>query len=92
MAKYKAPTTEQLVANLRAHANALFRMPASEQFIGARDATLHSALLDLAAWIESQAAAPARRGEDDCPACRDGECPTHLGTPSHLGARRGEDE
>lgn len=32
--------------------------------------------------------ATAPTGEQDCIACRDGECPLHLGTPSHLGAAK----
>ena len=33
---------------LRNHAEALFKMPVGEQFIGGRDAVLHSALLQIA--------------------------------------------
>lgn len=38
---------------LRAHADAVFRMPTGEQFMGARDASFHSAMLQLADWIDS---------------------------------------
>lgn len=39
----------------------------------------------LQAIPASPAAAPVLR-VSDCPACQEGECPTHLGTSSHLGA------
>ena len=42
-----------LAEKLRAHADAVFKMPVGEQFIGGRDVAFHSAMLDLADWIES---------------------------------------
>lgn len=41
-----------LPERLRAHADAVFRMPVSEQFLGGRDVAFHSAMLDIATWIE----------------------------------------
>jgi len=37
---------------LRKHASVLMEMPAGEQFIGGRDAVLHSALIQIAECLE----------------------------------------
>ena len=37
---------------LRKHASVLMKMPAGEQFIGGRDAVLHSALIQIAECLE----------------------------------------
>lgn len=37
----------EIAGYLKDHAEAIWKMPASEQFIGARDAALHSALLQI---------------------------------------------
>jgi hypothetical protein len=58
MTKLKALTTddcELLIKNavfLRKHASVLMEMPAGEQFIGARDAVMHSALSQIAECLE----------------------------------------
>jgi hypothetical protein len=58
MTKLKAMTAddcELLTRNagfLRTHASVLMKMPAGEQFIGGRDAVLHSALIQIAECFE----------------------------------------
>lgn len=53
MAEQKDYGKMTLPERLRAHADTMFfKIPAGEQYIGARDAVLHTVLLDLAAWIE----------------------------------------
>lgn len=58
MTKLKSLTAqdcELIITNagyLRKHAKVLLDMPASEQFIGARDAVLHSALTQIAECLE----------------------------------------
>jgi hypothetical protein len=41
-------TVPQLARYLRDHAEAVMKMPAGEQFIGARDVAFHSAMLQIA--------------------------------------------
>jgi len=58
MTKLKALTAddcELLTRNagfLRQHASAVMKMPAGEQFIGARDVVLNSALIQIAECLE----------------------------------------
>lgn len=58
MTKLKALTADdyQLLTKnagfLREHAKVLMKMPAGEQFIGGRDAVLHSALIQIAECLE----------------------------------------
>lgn len=58
MTKLKAFTADDcalLAKNagfLRNHASVLMEMPAGEQFIGARDTVLHSALIQIAECLE----------------------------------------
>lgn len=58
MTKLKALTAqdcELLTKNagfLRKHASVLYEMPASEQYIGARDTVLRSALIQIAECLE----------------------------------------
>lgn len=47
--KLKKLTTAQM---LRMHAAAVFNMPVGEQFIGGRDVAFHSAMHQIADWIE----------------------------------------
>jgi hypothetical protein len=55
MAKKLSPreVVKQNAGYLRQHAKVLMDMPASEQFIGARDAVLHAALIQIAEIAEA---------------------------------------
>lgn len=48
----KAKIVRTNAKHLREHAAVLFKMPAGEQFIGARDAVLHAALCQIAEALE----------------------------------------
>lgn len=51
----KRESIATIAGHLRAHADAVWKMPASEQFIGARDAAFHSAMNQIADALEQLA-------------------------------------
>jgi hypothetical protein len=53
--KKKRPAISEIAGYLRQHADAVFKMPASEQFIGARDTAFHSAMYQIADALEQLA-------------------------------------
>lgn len=63
MSEAQGPKEMTLPEKLRAHADAVLKMPVSEQFLGGRDVAFHSAMHDIATWIEQHDAKREREAD-----------------------------